>query len=127
MARRFFPYALQRGDIAGAVVVVVKDGNILLQKGYGFAAVAARKPVDPERTLFRAGSVSKLFTWTAVMQQVERGKLDLDADVNTYLACETVERRPGGFLSGSALLRLRVSSSRVHRELLKPVPSRKIP
>ena len=81
----FFPYALQRGDIAGAVVVVIKDGNILLPKGYGFADVAARKPVDPERTLFRAGSVSKLFTWTAVMQQVERGKLDLDADVNTYL------------------------------------------
>ena len=44
-----------------------------------------RKPVDPERTLFRAGSVSKLFTWTAVMQQVEQGKLDLDADINTYL------------------------------------------
>lgn len=81
----FFPYALQRGDIAGAVVVLVKDGSILLQKGYGFADVAARKPVDPERTLFRPGSVSKLFTWTAVMQQVERGKVDLDADVNTYL------------------------------------------
>ena len=44
-----------------------------------------RKPVDPETTLFRPGSISKLFTWTAVMQQVERGKLDLDADVNTYL------------------------------------------
>ena len=81
----FFPYALERGDVAGAVVAVVKDGNILLQKGYGFADVAARKPVDPERTLFRAGSVSKLFGWTAVMQLVEQGKLDLDADVNTYL------------------------------------------
>ena len=81
----FFPYGLQRGDIAGAVIVVVKDGQPLLSKGYGFADVAGRKTVDPERTLFRAGSVSKLFTWTAVMQQVERGKLDLDADVNTYL------------------------------------------
>ena len=81
----FFPYALQRGDVAGAVVVVVKDGNILLQKGYGFADVATRKPVDPERTLFRAGSVSKLFTWTAVMQLLEQGKLDLDADINGYL------------------------------------------
>jgi CubicO group peptidase (beta-lactamase class C family) len=81
----FFPYALQRGDVAGGVVMVVKDGHVLLQKGYGFADVAERKPVDPERTLFRAGSVSKLFTWTAVMQQVEQGKLDLDADVNNYL------------------------------------------
>ncbi len=81
----FIPYALQRGDIAGAVVVVVQDGNILLEKGYGYGDVAERKPVDPERSLFRAGSVSKLFTWTAVMQLVEQGKLELDADVNTYL------------------------------------------
>src|SRR5947208_15260438 len=81
----FTPYALQRADVAGAVVVVVKDGQVLLAKGYGYADVAARKPVDPERTLFRAGSVSKLFTWTAVMQLVEQGKLDLDADINGYL------------------------------------------
>jgi CubicO group peptidase (beta-lactamase class C family) len=81
----YLPYALQRGDIAGAVVVVVKDGEILLEKGYGYADVAQHVPVDPQRTLFRPGSVSKLFTWTAVMQQVERGKLDLDRDVNQYL------------------------------------------
>ncbi|MBA3833656.1 MAG: beta-lactamase family protein [Chthoniobacterales bacterium] len=81
----FMPYALQRGDVAGAVVVVIKGGDILLEKGYGYSEVAERKPVDPERTLFRPGSVSKLFTWTAVMQLVEQGKLDLDADINTYL------------------------------------------
>jgi len=81
----FLPYALERGDIPGAVVVFVKDGEVLLQKGFGYADVAERKPVDPELTLFRPGSVSKLFTWTAVMQQVEKGKLDLDADVNQYL------------------------------------------
>ncbi|MCD9033001.1 beta-lactamase family protein [Luteimonas sp. Y-2-2-4F] len=84
----FLPYALAAGDIAGAVVVVVKDGEVLLQKGYGYADLAARAPVDPERTLFRPGSVSKLFTWTAVMQLVEQGKLDLDADVNQYLDFE---------------------------------------
>jgi len=71
--------------IPGAVVAVVKDGSPLLSKGYGFADLEQRKPVDPARTLFRPGSVSKLFTWTAVMQLVEQGKLDLDADVNTYL------------------------------------------
>jgi CubicO group peptidase (beta-lactamase class C family) len=81
----YFPYALQRGDIAGAVVVVLKDGETLVQKGYGYSDVAARKPVDPEKTLFRAGSVSKLYTWTAVMQLIEQGKIDLDADINTYL------------------------------------------
>lgn len=84
----FMPYALQRGDVAGAVVVVVKDGQVLFRKGYGYADVAARTPVDPERTLFRPGSVSKLVTWTAVMQQVEQGKIDLDADINTYLDFE---------------------------------------
>ncbi len=64
---------------------MVKDGAILAEKGYGYSDGAARKPVDPERTLFRPGSIAKLFTWTAVMQQVEAGKLDLDKDVNDYL------------------------------------------
>jgi CubicO group peptidase (beta-lactamase class C family) len=88
----FLPYALKIGDVAGAVVVIVKDGEILLQKGYGYSDVEARKPVDPEVTLFRPGSVSKLFTWTAVMQLVEQGKLDLDADVNKYLDFEIPAR-----------------------------------
>jgi len=79
------PQAIARGGLAGAVVVVVKDGQVLLSKGYGYADVERRKPMDPARTLLRPGSISKLFTWTAVMQLVERGKLDLDADVNAYL------------------------------------------
>lgn len=81
----FFPYALKRADIAGAVVVVVKDGQVLLAKGYGYTDVAKKTPIDPTTTLFRPGSISKLFTWTAVMQLVEAGKLDLDADINRYL------------------------------------------
>lgn len=88
----FMGYALPRGDVAGGVVVVVKDGEILLQKGYGYADVAERKPVDSQLTLFRPGSVSKLFTWTAVMQLVEQGQLDLDTDVNTYLDFEIPAR-----------------------------------
>jgi len=88
----FFPYALAAGDIAGAVVVVVKDGAVLLQKGYGHADLAEGTPVDPAATLFRPGSVSKLFTWTAVMQLVEQGKLDLDADVNQYIDFEIPAR-----------------------------------
>ncbi len=71
--------------VAGAVVSVVRDGALLFSKGYGFADVDSLIPVDPATTLFRVGSVSKLFTWTAVMQLVEEGKLDLDADVNEYL------------------------------------------
>jgi CubicO group peptidase (beta-lactamase class C family) len=81
----YMPFALQSTDIPGAVVTVVKDGKIVTSRGFGYADIAKNKPVDPDRTLFRPGSVSKLVTWTAVMQQVEQKKLDLDTDVNTYL------------------------------------------
>ena len=81
----YLPYALERARIPGAVVVVVRGDQVVLQKGYGFSDVAKRTPVLPETTLFRPGSVSKLLTWTAVMQQVEAGKIDLDKDVNAYL------------------------------------------
>ena len=81
----YMPYALKDGDIAGAVVVVVKDGQVLTERGYGYADVAKQTPVDPQKTLFRPGSISKLFMWTAVMQLQEQGKIDLDADINRYL------------------------------------------
>lgn len=88
----YVPYALQSGDIPGAVVVVVKDGKILTARGFGYANVADRTPVDPYETLFRVGSVAKLVTWTAVMQLVEQKKLDLDQDVNTYLDFKIPDR-----------------------------------
>src|SRR6478672_334236 len=81
----FMPYALAKGDIPGAVVVVVKDGQVLTERGFGYSNVAKKTKVDPKTTLFRPGSISKLFTWTAVMQQVELGKIDLNADVNKYI------------------------------------------
>ncbi|ULO09892.1 beta-lactamase family protein [Paenibacillus sp. 19GGS1-52] len=71
--------------IPGAVISIVKDGKILLSKGYGHSNVEEATLVDPETSLFRIASVTKLFTWTAVMQLVEQGKIDLDTDVNTYL------------------------------------------
>jgi CubicO group peptidase (beta-lactamase class C family) len=79
------PTLLQREDIAGAVIVIVKNGDVIFSKGYGYADVKGRVPVSPTATLFRPGSISKLFTWTAVMQLVEQGKLNLDHDVNEYL------------------------------------------
>jgi CubicO group peptidase (beta-lactamase class C family) len=91
----FMPYAIERGDVAGAVVAVVKNGEVMLAKGYGFSDVEAHKPVDAERTMFRPGSVSKLFTWTAVMQLVEQGKLNLDHDVNEYLDFKIPPREDG--------------------------------
>lgn len=79
------PTLLRVTRTPGVVVAIVKDGKPLVQKGYGFADLEKRIPADPYKSLFRPGSISKLFTWTAVMQQVEQGKLDLDADVNGYL------------------------------------------
>ncbi len=73
-------------NIAGATVSVVKDGALFFAKGYGYADINEKKRVTPDETLFRIGSISKLFVWTAVMQLVEKGKLDLHADINTYLA-----------------------------------------
>ncbi|MES2402972.1 MAG: serine hydrolase domain-containing protein [Pseudomonadota bacterium] len=94
--RSFFdglvPYMLKRNDIAGAVLVVVKDSKPIFAQGYGYADVAKRTPVIPDQTLFRIGSVSKLFTWTAVMQLVAAGKIDLDADVNKYLDFKIPEK-----------------------------------
>jgi CubicO group peptidase (beta-lactamase class C family) len=81
----FFAKAMKEYHIAGAAVSIVKDGKLFFAKGYGYADLEKSIPVDPEQTIFRVGSVGKTFTWTAVMQLVEQGKLDLDADINTYL------------------------------------------
>src|SRR5262245_8832636 len=79
------PLQIKHDDIAGATIAVVKDGKLLFAKGYGYADVEKKKPVSPQDTLFRPGSISKLFTWTAIMQLYEQGKLDLDRNVNDYL------------------------------------------
>ncbi|MGC5310564.1 serine hydrolase domain-containing protein [Micromonospora zamorensis] len=83
------PAALDRTGIAGATVAVVDDGRIITTRGYGYADTGdggdGAVPVDPDRHLFRMGSVSKLVTATAVLQLVQSGDLDLDADVETYL------------------------------------------
>lgn len=79
------PLQLERSDVAGATVLVMKDGKDLLKKGYGFSDVSKKKRVDPEATMFRLASISKLFTWISVMQLAEQGMLDIDADVNKYL------------------------------------------
>ena len=76
---------LRERRIAGATVALVGGGEVLFTKGYGYADVDARRPVGPEETLFRIASVTKLFTFTAMMQLAEEGRLDLDADVNEYL------------------------------------------
>lgn len=79
------PAAIARYNVPGATVAVVKDGKLVVARGYGYSDLANRTPVNADNTLFRIGSISKLFTWTSGMQLVEEGKIDPDADVNTYL------------------------------------------
>lgn len=71
--------------LPGVTLALVRADAPTLLRGYGHADLAARTPVDPQQTLFRIGSVSKTFIWTAALLLVDRGQLDLDADVNTYL------------------------------------------
>lgn len=82
-------------DLAGLSVSVVKDGEVLISKGYGYSDVASKTALDGSNSLVRAGSVSKLFTWIAVMQLVERGLINLDRDINYYLDFKLPERSDG--------------------------------
>lgn len=72
-------------QIPGAVLVIVKDGEAIINKGYGYADFEKKTPVSPATTLFRIASVTKMINATAVMQLVEQGKLDLNAEVNELL------------------------------------------
>lgn len=76
---------LAANKLPGLCLAVVKDGKITHLKGYGYADLEKKSAVDPNKTLFRTGSVSKLLVWTALMQLAETGKLDLASDVNYYL------------------------------------------
>ena len=89
-----FAQKMEEYQIAGAAVSVIKDGQLFFAKGYGYADLENKIPVDPEQTIFRIGSVGKVFTWTAVMQLVEQGKLELDTDVNTYLDFQIPDTYP---------------------------------
>lgn len=80
-----FETIMAEKHIAGATFSVVHQGKTMIKKGYGFANVDLKLMVNPDSTLFRIGTISKLFVWIGVMQMVEQGKLDLDRDVNHYL------------------------------------------
>ena len=81
----FVPSAMARLHVPGVTFVAVKDGEILTMRGFGYSDIEAGKGVDPATTVFRAASVSKVFTGMAVMQLAEQGIVDLDEDVNTYI------------------------------------------
>jgi CubicO group peptidase (beta-lactamase class C family) len=82
---KFMASEMARLDVPGAAVVMVRDGGVFSSGGYGYADLENETPVDPSMTLFGIGSVTKPLTAVAALQQVERGDLALDADINTYL------------------------------------------
>lgn len=104
-------------NIPGAAVVVVKDGKVLLKKGYGYANQEKKIPVDPNQTVFRVASVSKAFTATAVMQLVEQGKIQLNGDVNNYLDEVQIKNPFPQFVTPKHLL---THTTGFHTEVMKP-------
>lgn len=80
-----FAMQMQEYQVPGIAVAVIQGDQVLLSKGYGFANLEQSHPMDPETTLHRTGSNSKILVWTAVLQLVEQGKLDLYTDITEYL------------------------------------------
>src|SRR4028118_204305 len=80
-----FAEQMEKSHIPGAVVSVVKDGKIIFTKGYGVADIEKKTPVVPDQTIFRIGSITKVFTALAAVQQADRKKIKLTDDVNKYL------------------------------------------
>ncbi|MCR8979738.1 serine hydrolase domain-containing protein [Brevibacillus laterosporus] len=94
-ADQFFNRPQIQDKLAGAAFVVVKDDQVLFKKGYGYADVEKKRSVDPDSTVFRMASVSKVFTSTAVMQLVEQNKIDPNTDVQAYLRDFNISNKTG--------------------------------
>ena len=109
--------AMQARHVAGAAVAVVQNGQVVLKKGYGLAGVSPARAVDPDRTLFRIGSISKLFTWTLVMKEVEHGRMKLDSPVNLYLP-ERLQVHDQGYLRQVLLRDLMTHSAGFENRML---------
>lgn len=107
--------AIVRSGVPGVQLAILAGDRIVYSRGFGYADLEAKRPVTPQ-TVLRAGSISKLFTATLVMQQVERGRIDLDEDVNRYLPAQHRVRDSSG---GEVPVTVRQLLS--HRSGLPPV------
>jgi CubicO group peptidase (beta-lactamase class C family) len=97
--------AMDREHIAGVTVSIVQNGQVVLKKGYGAASLSPARKVDPDTTLFRLGSISKTFTWIALMREVEAGRIRINAPVNLYLP-ESLWVRDQGYRTQVTVLNL---------------------
>jgi len=93
------PVQLERFRIPGGVVAVVQGTDVVALRGFGYASLETKSPIDPERSMFHIGSTGKLITWTAAMQLVEQGRVELDRDLNDYWAPFRLPERFGAPLT----------------------------
>jgi CubicO group peptidase (beta-lactamase class C family) len=107
---------MEREKIPGAAVLILDRGRVALVRGYGLADVASRRSVDPHTTLWPFASITKVFTATALMQLVERGRIGLDTDVNQYLKVAQVPVHDGPPVTSRHLL--------THTDALDELPGR---
>jgi len=97
--------AMDREHIAGVAVSIVQNNQVLLKKGYGAASLTAQRRVSPDTTLFRVGSISKTFTWLAVLREVEAGRIRINAPINLYLP-EALQVKDQGYKTPVSVLNL---------------------
>lgn len=112
---------LNNAVLSNVSVALVYDGKLVVSRGYGFADQASGLQLDPTLHLIRPGSVSKLLTWTAVMQLTEQGLIDLDTDVNTYLDF-AIPSHPSGPVTMRHLMTHRAGFEDVLRDLMVTSP-----
>lgn len=112
---------LNNAVLSNVSVALVYNGKLVVSRGYGFADQAAGQKLDPTQHLIRPGSVSKLLTWTAVMQLTERGLIDLYADINSYLDF-TIPAHPSGPVTMRHLMTHRAGFEDVLRDLMATSP-----
>jgi len=87
---------MPRFHVPGAVFVLIKDGKVHFARGYGFANLETKEPMNAERNAFRLGSITKLFTATALMQQFEMGRAGLEDPLSDHLQLRPVLTASGG-------------------------------
>ena len=119
------PPALDKSVLSTVSVALVFDGQLVVSRGYGFADQATEQKLDPNLHLIRPGSVSKLLTWTAVMQLTEQGLIDLDADINNYLDF-SIPEHPSGPVTMRHLMTHRAGFEDVLRDLMLTSPEQLI-
>jgi len=85
-------YEMKKREVTGLSIALVDDQRVVWAEGFGYADKAGNVPATPE-TVYRAGSISKLFTATAAMQLAERGKMDIDRPLNEYLPGFSIRTR----------------------------------